>query len=157
MQTDRRKMEKQIGMQIKKLSNLIRRRMMNNPVLKEINDITSTQGLIIGYIAHHEKVYQRDLEQQFNIRRSTVTKLLQAMEANGLIRRVSVQEDARLKQIKLTDKATDIYKRIEEQIKQTESVLRNGLTEKEITTLNLLFDKLAQNLILDSGEDTGKC
>ncbi len=150
-------MENQIGMQIKKLSNLMRRRMMNSPILKEINNITGMHGWIIGYIAHHDKVYQRDLEQQFNIRRSTVTKLLQAMENNGLIRRACVKEDARLKQIELTDKAMEFYKRIEEQIAQTESVLRKGLTEKEITTLNLLFDKLAKNLIEDSGEDTVKC
>ncbi len=150
-------MENQIGIKIKKLSNLMRRRMVNSPVLKEINSITGMHGWIIGHIANHGKVYQRDLERQFNIRRSTVTKFLQAMENNGLIKRVKVQEDARLKLIELTDKARDIHKRIQEQIAQTENVLRKGLTQEEINTLNVLFEKLSKNLIEDSGEDTVKC
>ena len=48
------------------------------------------------------------IEKQFDIRRSTVTNILQGMEKQELIIRKSVNNDARLKMILLTDKAKNI-------------------------------------------------
>ena len=62
------------------------------------------QGWIIGYLYQNrdKEVFQRDIQEQFSIRRSTVTGILQLMEKNGLITRSSVERDARLKKLELT-------------------------------------------------------
>ena len=56
-------------------------------------------------------IFQKDFEEEFSIRRSTATKILQLMEKNGLIERQKVESDARLKKIVLTNKALDIHKK----------------------------------------------
>lgn len=63
---------------------------------------------ILGFIdreSQERDVYQRDIEEEFHIRRSSVTSVLQNLEKNGFITRESVQSDARLKKIVLTEKA----------------------------------------------------
>ena len=59
-------------------------------------------------------------------------EFLQAMEEGGLIRRVPVGYDARLKKIELTDYAGEIRKQLEEQIRRTERQLTEGFSEEEL-------------------------
>ena len=48
---------------------------------------TGVQSWIVRYLYDHgeEDVFQKDLESQFSVRRSTMTTILQLMEKNGLI------------------------------------------------------------------------
>ena len=70
-------------------------------------DVTPVQSHIVGYLYHNREraLYQRDVEAEFSIGRATASKLLTAMERNGLIRRSAVAGDARLKKLELTEKA----------------------------------------------------
>ena len=52
-------------------------------------------------------IYQKDVEKEFQIRRSTATGTLQILEKNGFIRREPVKQDARLKKLVPTDKAKE--------------------------------------------------
>ena len=54
-------------------------------------------------------IFQKDLEKEFDLKRSSVSLLLNNMEKSDLIQRVPVAEDARLKKIILTEKAIKIY------------------------------------------------
>ncbi|MDI3536722.1 MAG: hypothetical protein PWP30_1204, partial [Eubacteriaceae bacterium] len=97
------KNDKRIGFEIKTLSNRIRQYI--NEVMEKDPDITGIQGWIIGYISRHQNsqdVFQRDIEKEFNVRRSTVSGILNTMEKKGLIIRQTVDFDARLKKITLT-------------------------------------------------------
>ena len=64
-------------------------------------DLSGVRGMVLGDIVRANRngrdVYQRDIEQWFNIRRSSVTALLQGMEQDGFITRCAVEKDARLK------------------------------------------------------------
>ncbi len=63
---------------------------------------------ILGFINAESKkrnIYQRDIEKEFHIRRSSVTSVLQNLERHGFIVRESVEDDARLKKLVLTEKA----------------------------------------------------
>lgn len=55
------------------------------------------------------------------------------MEEGGLIRRVPVGYDARLKKIELTDYAGEIRKQLEEQIRRTERQLTEGFPKRSST------------------------
>ena len=67
------------------------------------NGLTGPQGLVLGYLYDHQDkdIFQKDIEATFNIRRSTATGLLQCLEGNGFVKRVSVDYDARLKKLSL--------------------------------------------------------
>ena len=63
-----------IGIELRYLNNLIRRYVDNKLHKKYIDSVTGTNGWIIGYIADHGDVYQKDLETEFGITRSTASK-----------------------------------------------------------------------------------
>ena len=85
-------------------------------ILKENSDInipplTSTQIQILKYMIEHqnEDVYQKDLENVLNLRRATVSGVLQTMEKNNLIKREIYENDVRVKKIILNEKTKSIF------------------------------------------------
>ncbi|MNO95813.1 transcriptional regulator SlyA [compost metagenome] len=79
-------------------------------------------------------------------RRSSVTSVLQLMEKNGYIERVSVCEDARLKKIILTDKGTEIQDKVYSYILEFEKSLRDELSNEELEILTELIDRLMKKI-----------
>ncbi len=77
--------------------------------------LTGTQMLIIEYLAsfaENKSIFQKDIEHEFNIRKSTATNILRLMEKKGLIYKKVDQSDTRLKAILLTDKAIKLEEKI---------------------------------------------
>ena len=91
-------------------------------------------------------VFQRDIEAEFQIRRSTASEVLQAMEGGGLLRREPVGYDARLKKIVLTDYAQEIRKQLGEQVERIESLLTEGFTQEEIDRFFSYVERFNANL-----------
>lgn len=111
--------------------------------------VTGVQGKIIGFIYHNSNkkdIFQKDIEEQFDIRRSSVTSALQLMEKKGYIRRISVSEDARLKKILLTEKGEEIQKNVYECILKVEKSLRDELSNNEVKTLINLVERLSKKI-----------
>ena len=102
----------------------------------------------MGYLYKHreEDVFQRDLEQAFRIRRSSASRLLSRMEEQGLIRRESVAQDARLKKLVLTEKAIALHSSVEARIRRMETMISAGLTEEEMAQFLATAAKIEQNL-----------
>jgi Transcriptional regulators len=137
-----------ISFEIKVLANLIKRK-LDDGAFDDVEDkLTGMQGWIIGYLRSKSDraVFQRDIEKDFNIRRATVTGVLQLMERNELIVRESVEFDARLKKIILTSKAITMHERIVQRFKEFENILRRGLNEEEIASFFAIAEKLKMNL-----------
>lgn len=88
-----------IGYENKRLENELHSRMAAYRASVGGEDLTMMQCWIIRFLYEHEEeeVYQRDIEAEFSIARSTATGILKLMEKKGYIRRVSVERDARLK------------------------------------------------------------
>jgi DNA-binding MarR family transcriptional regulator len=143
-----RKMNKEIyiGKKINILAKRIHRR-----IDKEASQygVTAVQGRILGFIFHRsdkKDIFQKDIEEELDIRRSSVTSVLQLMEKNGYIKRVSVSEDARLKKIVLTEKGLEIQRNVYASIIKIEESLSDELSESEITILINLIDRLSKKV-----------
>ena len=141
-----------IGWQIKVLSNLIKREVGNFGCDKYQDELTGNNMFIIGHLARHrdEDVFQKDLEEFFSVRRSTMSTIILRMEQKGFLSRESVSHDARLKKLVLTEKGEQIHEMIESKIEDTEKKLSSGLTEDEKQTLFHLLEKLRRNLESDN-------
>lgn len=88
-------MEKDCGAWINLLSHKIKSK--SNSMLQSLG-ITGVQSRVIYYILIHCQdgpVFQKDIESVFGLSRSTATGILQLLEKNGIIRRESVESDAR--------------------------------------------------------------
>ena len=99
----------EIGFQIHRLHILCKRLVDQQAFQDMAEKPTKTQTWVMGYLYENRNrdVFQRDIQEQFGVRRSTVTGILQLMEKNGWITRQSVGEDARLKKIQLTPQAVE--------------------------------------------------
>ena len=90
----------EVGKTIKVLSNYLNRRLLQIPAFRNQEEITPVQGMLLGFIIEEEgDVFQKDIEEMFSLRRSTVSGVLSAMEGSGLIVRERVEYDARLRKI----------------------------------------------------------
>ena len=91
-------------------------------------------------------MFQRDLEAEFHVRRSTVTGILKGMEKKGLIQRLSVEEDARLKRIILTPQAKSLHRQVEMAVVRMEKIALRGLSKAEIEVFLEILEKMKANL-----------
>lgn len=80
------------------------------------------------------------------MRRATVAEILSLMEKNGLIERKSNEQDARLKQIILTERSLEIKNSIKKEVKKVEKLLRKDFTEQELTNFMNILKKMSDNL-----------
>lgn len=140
--------EKNIGFNVRRLTNYIKRDMEKSSASGKIILPKGVNGWAIHYFYDNreKEIFQRDFEQRFSIRRSTASNILKTMEQNGFIQRVSVKNDARLKQIILTDKAIKIHEEIMKDIERREAVLRKGFSDDEIEQFLGMIDRFVINL-----------
>jgi len=141
-------MEPRLGLEIKIASNVIKRRIDRSSIVKHIESLTGTQSWIICFLYENQNrdVFQRDLESEFSLRRSTITGILQLMEKNQLIKRESVSYDARLKKLVLTDKAIELHHQLDSELLKMEEELMRGITSEEKEIFIRVMDKIKSNL-----------
>lgn len=143
------KQQRAIGFEIKCLSNMIRRKLDTTFSAPEFDGLTGAQNAMMGYIMDHEEtqdIFQRDIEEEFNIRRSSATVMLQGLEQRGYIRRTQIEKDARLKKVELTEKARKLQKRVRAEIDQFHEQLEKDLSQEEKEEFFRLLDKIKSNL-----------
>lgn len=143
------KNQKHVGFEIRTISNLLKRNVDNFISKRHDENVTGIHGWVIGYIYKNKdkEIFQRDIEEEFSIRRSTATTILQLMEKNNLIVRKPVNYDARLKRLELTEKAINIHKMINQDIIEVEKKVVKGLSEEEIRMFFEITEKIKANLM----------
>ena len=134
--------------ELKSVVNLICRQLVQPPSSMGEEYLTPMQVWVIEYLYEnqHEDVFQRDLEAEFNVRRSTVTGILQGLERKGLIRRESVDQDARLKKLTLTDEAVTIHKDMLHRVVLMEQKMTEDITDEEWIVFYQVLEKIKRNL-----------
>ena len=139
---------KDVGLAVRKLSNLIKRDIENSPSRIGVDTIKGVNGWAIRYFYENREkdIFQKDFEERFSIRPSTASKILKTMEDKGYIKRVSVESDARLKKIILTETAVELHKRITADIAAREMRLRQNVTDEELQNFFRVMEKFTANL-----------
>lgn len=137
-----------IGFEISSLDKMIRRSLMNCSARRELESLTGTNGWIIGYLAHNRDrdICQRDIEAAFSVRRSSVSKVITLMEQKGLIERVPVKSDARLKKLVLTPLALGLHESIEAEFDAMDERLTRGFAPEELEQFRAYIEKMKKNL-----------
>lgn len=97
--------------------------------------VTGSQARLLVFLSimsGEQDIFQKDIEEEFGVRPSSVTGLLQALERQGFIRRDSVSSDARLKKIVLTEKARKLQKKITDIHHELLRRLQGPLSDEEL-------------------------
>lgn len=146
------KWEGRIGFEIRKLDHMLGRNMQAHVRAAGIDEVTLMHGWIIRYLYMNrgKDIFQRDIEQYFSIGRSTVTNIIQLMEKKGYILRESVEHDARLKKVILTEKGIRSHEMIENLIDRINASLVEGIKDEELEIFYSVIEKLRKNLMKGS-------
>ena len=138
--------EYEIGAQIHMLSRKIKRKLDETFVSY---GITGVQAIMLKFIndkSREGKVYAKDIESEFDMRRATIAGILQLLEQNQLITRKAEGSDARLKEITITKKALEIINNVDSSIAQLEKRLEKNMSKEEKENFLKTLDKLSKNL-----------
>jgi DNA-binding MarR family transcriptional regulator len=111
--------------------------------------ITGVQAKVMRYIGARYRtgpVFQRDVEEAFDLSRSTATGILQLLEKNGFLLRESTQQDARLKSLVPTQKAEELEHQIRLCIQDIETALTKGLSPGQLQLFAEVTAQMSQNL-----------
>lgn len=137
-----------IGKLIHELDNILYRNMLAIGKRYDYDQLTVMNGWILHYLSMNEgkEVFQKDIENEFGITRSTVTGIIKLMEQKGFITRISVPKDARLKQLVLTDMGRKYEEQMGSQMRQNNLQLQKNITEEEMEIFLRVIDKIKQNV-----------
>ena len=140
--------EKTIGFKVRQLSNALKKNGEQNCQQFESQNISMMHRWIIGHLAHNSDrdIFQKDLEQELKIGKSTLTEILHVMEKNNLVERKSCEKDARCKKLVLTAKAESIHEEIEQGIEEFEKKLRNNITDEELEQFFDIVNRMLKNV-----------
>lgn len=144
-----------MGLMIHILSNQMKRSNVSVDIGDE-GELTAIQKHVLKFIllaTLHRDIYQKDVEEEFQIRKSTVTGIMKLMEKNGFIRRVSDEKDARYKKIVPTPKAEALRPDILAHIHETEIRLTRGISENDLAICKTVMCRMFCNLAERNRED----
>lgn len=136
------------GRLVRMLNHQLKRNQKPEEALED-DELTPMQRHILNYIlleTLHRDIYQKNLEEEFQVRKSTVSGILKLIEKNGFIYRESVKEDARLKRILPTKKAEAMRPSILEHIHETEIRMTEGVSEQDLFLCKKVLYQMCQNL-----------
>lgn len=140
--------DRRLGLEIHKTSRIIKRYADSDATKSYVDKMTGTHGWAVGYFYRNRDrdIFQKDFEQEFNIRRSTASSILSLMEKNGLIVRESVPYDARLKKIILTQKALDVHAIVLDAFDRFEKTMKKNISDQELEVFFSVLDKINSNM-----------
>ena len=94
------------------------------------------------------EIYQKDIEEELNMRSASVSTLLKKMEAQDFIRRERVSYDDRLKKILPTSHTVEMKEQVERHIALLEKRLTAGIGEEELRIFSDVLKKMQENMEL---------
>lgn len=151
---ERKEREKRVGLSIKRLDHMMGRNL--GACVKEagIDEVTLMHGWILRYLYENRDrdIFQKDIEKHFSVGRSSVTNVIQLMEKKGYLRRESVESDARLKKVVLSEKGIQNHNVIEGMVDQLNERTMEDITDEELDIFFKVMRKLEENLIRQKEE-----
>lgn len=137
-----------VGIEVRTLNNTIFRTLLAYEASRGVDEVTVMHGWIIGFIYDNptRDIFQKDIEAEFSIAKSTVTGLLKLMEKKGYITRESVEWDARLKKLVLTDMGRKLHEGTMKNLEKLERNVRMGIAREDLDVFFKVIHQMKSNL-----------
>ena len=144
-------MDRKLGMEIHTVDLLWKRHCDALDEIRTNEALTGTHGRVLGYLQWREgeDIFQKDIEREFSIRRSTASQMLQLMEKNGLIERIGVANDARLKKICMTEKGKGLHLATVTALHNLDNKALADIEPEKLRIFYEVLDGIKQNLTQD--------
>lgn len=108
--------------------------------------ITRVQWIALYYLGKYQGINQKELAEKMNIKDSTVARLIDRMEKDGLVKRLKNPDDRRAIKLMLTEKGERQRERFLPEGEKMSNIFAEGLTEEEIETFIRVIKKMVKNI-----------
>ena len=112
--------------------------------------ITIRQVQILGILAIHGEAVQSEIADMLRVEPSSVVRLLDRMERDGWIERREDPADRRRKIVRVTDKATPVWKQIMIHGGRVKQRALENIPETDIEATHRTLTRIRENLLGDS-------
>jgi len=144
-----------VGNKIHILHSMLKRRADAMISDKNAKDLSGSSMYLLEWAAKKtakgKKLYQKDFEKNFGMTKSGISRSLDLLEKNSLIRRVADEEDSRKKQIIVTEEGLKVTQEMNAEVKATEALLVKDLTKEECETMKRLLNRMIDNIKSEEG------
>jgi len=110
--------------------------------------VTRVQWIAMYYLLKYVNLSQTELGERMDIKDSTVARLLDRMEDEGLIKRTKAREDRRATYIRLTHMGRERIKELLPEGQKMSELFSMGITEEEIQVFKRVLQKFMENYYL---------
>ncbi|SKC42981.1 DNA-binding transcriptional regulator, MarR family [Maledivibacter halophilus] len=104
------------------------------------------QWIALYYLGIQEHTNQKELSSRMNIKESTVARLVDRLERDGLVVRQRSEEDRRVYNLLLTKKGNEYRKELLPEGEKFNEIVSSNITEKEMQTFMTVLDKMINNI-----------
>ena len=108
--------------------------------------ITFRQVQVFGWLAMSGELAQSELAGKMLVEPPTVVRLLDRMEAAGLVQRITMPEDRRCHVVRLTEAAAPLWEQITVVARQVRQEATGDLSPDELATLKRLLQRVQGHL-----------
>ena len=134
------------GFLITKLKQLQSRTLAQCISDKGIDAFSGEQGKILFVLWQKDKITQKELATEIGLAKNTITVMLEKMEKNDLIRRITDENDKRKSLVILTDYAKSLKKSFDEISDEMLKKVYKGFSEEEIDKYEEYLHRIIKNL-----------
>ncbi len=131
------------------LMGLIKRELdkSKNKDIKEFN-ITHTQFQIIMFLYHNQDkyIFQKDVEKELEISKATASVMIDRLEKNGFIKRISSEKDSRYKYLVLLPASFEVQDVVVSRCKKGEDKIFKNFTPSEREEVIVYLERILKNV-----------
>lgn len=137
---------RKIALDIRELQQFIKQKFEQEKTDQDLH-LTHGQVRVLMYINNQDcPVYQKDIEDFLNVRRSTTTEILNVLERGEFILRNRATHDGRLKEIILTKKTLDIIDEMASRLLAMDQLLKSNIEPSDLDVFFKVIDQMKENL-----------
>lgn len=134
------------GFLITKIKQLHSRALAQCISEKGIEAFSGEQGKILFVLWQKDKITQKELASETGLAKNTITVMLEKMEKNNLINRITDENDKRKSLIILTDYAKSLKRPFDEISEEMLKRVYKGFSEEEIDKYEEYLHRIIKNL-----------
>lgn len=109
--------------------------------------VTRVQWIALYYLGKKEYINQKELADLMKIKESTVARLIDRMEREGLVQRKRKEEDRRAFRLLLTEKGLTYRKELLPEGELFNDIVSKGISEEEMQAFMMVLKKMRENVM----------
>lgn len=139
-------MEESLVKNIRDLDHMIKDCVSEGKDTRKI--LNYTQFRILAYLVKHkdEETCQKDLEVETNLKKASITSVIDNLENRGYVKRTESKEDRRRNIIELSEMSKEIVENLDFRLKNVESKMTNNISENDLDVFFKVIKKMQENI-----------